>query len=95
MNVKVFHWRYEDGWRDRSVFLRANNPTLEEREYLDDIEGWHCHVYTDNDREFQRWMHKNMKGKYECSLKYNSGNPMFLIIIKDGQDATLFKLTWV
>ena len=90
----VRHWRHEDGWREIPPILRDKYDGRE-KEYDETLEGWHCWVYPANDTEFAKWMKKNMKGKYECDFRFNSGDPMFTVLIKEAQDATLFKLTWM
>jgi len=90
----VQHWRYEDGWREIPTILRDKYDGRE-KEFDEALVGWHCWVYPANDKDFARWMKKNMKGKYECDFRFNSGDPMFTVLIKDDQDATLFKLTWM
>lgn len=90
--VKVRHWRYEDGWRFVPEFLRK--PGEPEKEYNEEIKGWHCWVYADSN-DFGKWMKKNMKGKYDCTFRFNSGDPMHTVWIKEDEDATLFKLTWM
>lgn len=85
MQVNVRHWRYEDGWR--------NILHTETKEFREDIVGWHCRAYADSD--FEKWMEQNMKGQYDCTFRFNNGDPMYTIHICDNEDATLFKLTWM
>ena len=91
--MRVQHWRYEDGWRDIPRVLRK--PGEPEREYNEEFKGWFCWVYADDNREFEKWMKKNMKGKYDCTFRFNSGDPMHTVWIREDEDATLFKLTWM
>ena len=91
MQVKVYHWRYHDGWRDVPPILRAQYG--KDREFEEDLVGWHCWVYSDDD-EFEKWMKANMKGEYDCTWRFNSGDPMMTVLIRDDEDATLFKLMW-
>ena len=94
--TSVFHWRYEDGWEHVSpMFTDNTNYTRPAREFREEIVGWHCWVYPIDDREFEDWMTENMKGKYDCTYRFNSGNPMWTVIIKEDQDATLFRLRWM
>ena len=89
----VNHWRYDNGWQDIPIILRKiNGPT---RKFSKGIRGWHCWVYPHDDSSFESWMKKNMKGKFDCTFRFNSGNPMYTVFIKDDEDATLFKLTWM
>ena len=57
--------------------------------------GWACQVYEALDFDIQYWMKNNMKGKYYCTRRFNSGNPVCYVIIKDDIDATFFKLTFL
>lgn len=94
MVIVVKNWRYEDGYRDIPGELYNSSGTLTIRKFFDrDLHGWHCRVFG-ADKDFEKWMYKNMKGKYDCTFRFNSGNPMHSIWIKEDQDATLFKLTW-
>jgi len=93
MRLFVNHWRYDDGWQDIPVILRNENGNV--REFREEIKGWHCWVYPSNDIDFENWMKENMKGEYDCTFRFNSGNPMFTVLITDDEDATLFKLTWM
>jgi len=93
MRPFVNHWRYDDGWQDIPVILRKENGKV--REFREELRGWHCWVYPSNDSDFEGWMKQNMKGKYDCTFRFNSGNPMFTVLITDDEDATLFKLTWI
>ena len=90
----VNHWRYENGWRDVPHILKDLYEG-KDRIFEDGLQGWFCWVYAQNDEEFATWMKNNMKGKYECDYRFNSGDPMFTILIRDDEDATLFKLRWM
>jgi len=93
--TSVHHWRYDDGWSDIPfALLDKNSPTTNTRFFNKELVGWHCWVYPEDDREFERWMKKNMTGKYDCTHRFNSGDPMYTVIIRNDEDATLFKLTW-
>jgi hypothetical protein len=93
----VEHWKYHDGWYDIPNVLQDSTlyPAGQVREFREELKGWHCWVYPTNDSEFVAWMENNMKGAYECDFKYNSGDPMHLVIIKEDEDATLFKIRWM
>jgi hypothetical protein len=94
MQVNVRHWRYEDGWCDIPIVLRDKNAIqTQTREFREEIVGWHCRAYADND--FENWMEQNMKGKYDCTFRFNSGDPMYTIHICNNEDAILFKLIWM
>ncbi len=92
MQVKVYHWHYSDGWRDVPQILRAQYG--KDREFDEDLVGWHCWAYPDDWDEFDDWMKTNMKGEYDSTRRFNSGDPMITILIKEDEDATLFKLMW-
>jgi len=85
----VHHWRYEDGWRDiPSILLKAGeNP----REFDERIIGWHCWVYPREDSEFEQWMRLNCPTA-DCTNRFNSGNPMYTVHIKDQHEMLVFSL---
>jgi hypothetical protein len=89
----VHYWRYEDGWRTVPYFLREDKKAG--REFDEGLKGWHCWVYPRDDLEFEQWMDQNMKGKYDYTHRFNSGDPMYTVNIKSDEDATLFKLRWM
>lgn len=95
MGIVVRAWRYEDGMRDiPKSLLDPYGPTTNTKFFDRDLKGWHCSVWG-AEKEFEDWMRNNMRGRYDCTFRFNSGNPMHTVIIRDDQDATLFKLTWV
>jgi hypothetical protein len=95
IKVSVYHWRYETGWREMPDYLvDETSPVTNTGWYDDDLKGWHCWVYADDWKEFEDWMEKNMSGYFSCDRKFNSGDPMQLVHIKEDADASLFKLTW-
>lgn len=62
------------------------------------LDGWHCHVYADDETKaginLLGWMKTHLKkDRWDCDLKFNSGTPMYLIRIKDEADAMFFKLS--
>ena len=91
----VNHWRHDDGWHNTPEIFRRTDPKLPEKEFREDMVGWHCWVYPDDDKEFTQWMRKNMTGKYDCTFRFNSGDPMITVWIKEDVDATKFKLKWM
>jgi hypothetical protein len=104
MNFKtiVHHWRREDGWRNNIPYVLQKDGI--EREFDEDQVGWFCCVYpgdelrTDavsNRDAFSEWMKNNMNGPYEADYRFNSGNPMYTVFIKNDEDATIFKLRWM
>lgn len=66
--------------------------------------GWHCFAYPtyvmpEDRRENQEfnletWMSENMTGEYECIMRFNSGDPMHTIFIKESRDAEFFALNF-
>ena len=90
MGAKVHHWRYEDGkpeWVGESKIY----PTG----YRDPVPaGWYCWVYPDDDRTFEKWM-KTYCPTADCTHRFNSGDPMYTVFIKDTQEALVFKLQWM
>jgi hypothetical protein len=89
MKVLVQYWSYRDGWRD------SYNTGVAEKTFDEDIKGWGCWVYTDDVAQFEDWLADNMQGSYECDYRFNSGNPMHTVLIRNDEDATAFKLKWV
>lgn len=95
MQVNIQYWQYMDGWREIPEVLRIKNSTETNSRYFDkDLKGWHCWVYSDDDNAFADWMKANMTGEYDCTWRFNSGNPMMTVTIRNDEDATMFKLTW-
>lgn len=92
--VKIHHWKYNDGWRIIPEVLRPKYAG-KEQEFKEELKGWHCWVYPDDWVEFEGWMKENMKGEYDCTWRFNSGDPVMTVHIIEDEDATLFKLTWV
>lgn len=90
----VNHWRYENGWRDIPLVLQPSRGGRR-KEFLPELIGWHCWVYPTDEIEFTNWMYDNMKGVYDCTFRFNSGDPMFTVHIVDNEDASLFKLRWM
>lgn len=96
MKPFVNHWRYDNGFSEIPFVLRDKTGVLtNDRMFNEDIVGWHCWVYPANEVDFGGWMEQNMMGFYDCTFRFNSGNPMFTVFIADDEDATLFKLTWM
>jgi hypothetical protein len=93
-NVRVHHWNYHDGWRTIPSPV-INSAYGFDREFDEDIKGWHCWVYCDDWDVFEEWMQNNMKYEYDCTRRFNSGDPMMTVFIREDEDATLFKLTWL
>jgi hypothetical protein len=80
MKTSVYNFRFE----------KQNDPY---RHYSIDLpEGWYCQVYTD-DPEFEPWMER-MCSTADVTLRFNSGNPMYTVYIKEEKEAVLFQLRW-
>jgi hypothetical protein len=85
MKTVVHHWRFETGDREDSVGnMWKHDPPPR---------GWYCWVYTD-DAEFDDWMAR-LCPTADCTHRFNSGNPMITVYIKDDKEATLFQLKWM
>lgn len=78
----IHHWRnIEDDPIDR----RGDEKT-----------GYSCWAYAARmDFDLEKWMEDNFQGKFDCTLRFNSGDPMYTVWIEDERDATLFCLTFM
>ena len=84
--VSIQHWRFEDG---------KTCPNLGSQwESEPSPRGWYCWVYTDDYGEFIDWMEKNCPTT-DCTHRFNSGNPMTTVYIKEDHEAVLFQLKWM
>lgn len=82
----IRHWRYEDGTRENSVGnLWKHEPPPR---------GWYCWVYNAGSTDFIEWMAK-MCPTADCTHRFNSGDPMTTVYIKDDKEATAFALKWM
>jgi hypothetical protein len=84
--VSIQHWRFEDG-------KTCPNPGSR-WESEPSPRGWYCWVYTDDYGEFIDWMEKNCPTT-DCTHRFNSGNPMTTVYIKEDHEAVLFQLKWM
>jgi len=83
--VTIHHWRHEDG---------KTQPNPESKLPLDPPpRGWYCWVYCDDHRAFLDWMEKHCP-KADCTPRFNSGNPMVTVHIKDQDEAAYFLLNF-
>jgi hypothetical protein len=90
MHVSVQHWRYEDG-KPEWVGKTKIYPTG----YRDPVPaGWYCWAYPNNDREFEKWMKTNCPTS-DFQHRFNGGDPMYTVQIKNDQEAVIFKLQWM
>lgn len=92
--TSVQHWKYRDGWNNVPQVFRNKNPSLPEKEYDEESKGWSCWVYPASDLEFETWMEENLP-TVEFTHRFNSGDPMYTVFIKDDEDAIVFKLKWI
>jgi hypothetical protein len=82
----VHHWRFEDGVTPVSPPCQwPVDPPLR---------GWYCWVYPEDYDAFESWMTKNCSTA-DCTRRFNSGDPMITVYIKDDKEATLFQLKWL
>ena len=88
ITASVRHWRFEDG-------ETCPNPSIPEgRGRLDPPpRGWYCWVYTNNDHEFTDWMER-MCPTADVTHRFNSGDPMWTVYIKEDSEATVFQLMY-
>lgn len=82
----VNHWEFHDGVTP----INPGNPFGE----IVPARGWTCWVYPEDDREFEEWMEKNCPTS-DCAHRFNSGNPMYTVFIREDKEATLFQLRWL
>lgn len=89
MKASVHHWRFEDG----KTSPNAGHPIKEL--ILDPApRGWYCWVYPEDDQAFKEWMKRTCPTTDICH-RFNSGDPMFTVYIKDDIEATVFQLMWM
>jgi hypothetical protein len=86
MRTSVHHWRFETGDREDSVgHLWKHDPMPR---------GWYCWVYPQDGCDFDAWMKKNCPTA-DVTFRFNSGDPMYTVYIKEDEEATLFGLRWM
>jgi hypothetical protein len=90
-HVTIHHWRHEDGWHNVPAVLRKSDSP--EREFLEEIVGWHCWAYCFNHHEFIEWMQQHCPTA-DCTPRFNSGDPMVTVHIKDKDEAAYFMLNF-
>lgn len=93
MKLIVEHWNHNDGWYRIPEVLRT--PDSPEKEFRPETIGWHCWVYVNDNDTLLEWLEESMTGEYDCTFRFNSGDPMYTLHITSPQDATLFKLSWL
>jgi hypothetical protein len=93
MKLIVDHWKYNDGWYYVPDILRK--PGDAEKEFRPETIGWSCWVYVRDNDTLVDWLKESMTGEYDCTFRFNSGDPMYTLRITSPEDATLFKLSWL
>ena len=86
MNTRIHHWRYQDG-------VTPVNPGNQFGEMIPP-RGWFCWAYPKDDSEFKEWMDR-MCPTADITHRFNSGDPMWTIYIKEDIEATVFQLMWM
>ena len=89
MKASVHHWRFEDG----TTSPNAGHP-IKELILDPPPRGWYCWVYPKDDRAFEEWMTRICPTADMCH-RFNSGDPMWTVYIKDDVEATMFQLMWM
>lgn len=84
--TSVHHWRFEDG--------KTTPNTGSKWEMDPPRRGWYCWVYPDNYEDFEKWMDSNCPNS-EYTSRFNSGDPMYTVYIKQEKEAILFQLKWM
>ena len=83
--LRIQHWKYTARHTRRP-------PGYTRRE------GWTCWAYNTSeylDFDISAWMKTNMVGKYDCDLKFNGGDPIYVVYIKEQRDAEFFALNFI
>lgn len=90
----IAYWRHEIGGMEQ-VGKSTIYPTGERE---GPTAGWYCWAYAthvkDETFNLEKWMKKNMTGKYDCTMRFNSGDPMYTVWIKEEKDAMFFQLSF-
>jgi hypothetical protein len=83
--TSVHHWRFETGLREESVGdLWKHDPMPR---------GWYCWAYPADNHNFKEQM-KRMCPTADVTFRFNSGDPMYTVYIKDDAEATAFQLMY-
>ena len=89
MKASVHYWKFEDG----KTSPNAGHP-IKELILDPPPRGWYCWVYPKDDRAFEEWM-KRVCPTADMCHRFNSGDPMWTVYIKDDVEATVFQLMWM
>ncbi len=81
----VHHWRFEDGKTSPNPGSKWESEPAPR--------GWYCWVYPADDREFEDWMKTNCPTT-DTTHRFNSGDPMYTVYIKEDKEATIFQLKY-
>lgn len=81
----VLYWRFEDGEAKPNPSSQWGMNPLPR--------GWYCWVYPESNCEFETWMEENCPTA-DCVRRFNSGDPMITVYIKDDKEAELFESKW-
>lgn len=82
----VHHWRFEDGKKvpnTGSKFPMDPPPR-----------GWYCWAYPSDNQKFEAWMSRHCPTA-DITHRFNSGDPMYTVYIKDDRESMLFQLKWL
>ncbi len=83
--TSVQYWQFHDG-------VTAINPGNQFGEIVPP-RGWTCWVYPEDNQEFEEWMTR-MCPTSEWTHRFNSGDPMYTVYIKEDKEATIFQLKY-
>lgn len=81
----VHHWQFHNGVDP--INAGSKWPMVPDR-------GWTCWVYPRDNAVFEDWMSKNCPTA-DCDHRFNSGDPMYTVRIKDDKEAIVFQLKWL
>ena len=85
----VRHWRFEDG--KVRTYDHGNKGGRVTPEPIP--RGWYCWVFPEDDHSFEIWMNR-MCPTADITHRFNSGNPMWTVYIKEDAEATAFQMMY-
>ena len=88
MEARIEHWKFYDGWHYTIAVLRTKPDN--KYEYNPDLFGWHCWAYPSNNTEFETWCESNLSESADVCLRFNGGDMMYTVVLKDKNDADKF-----
>ena len=71
----------------------ANDVVIDYWKHNPKLENWFCWVYVQTDFNFGEWFEKNCPTG-DCTFRFNSGNPVYIVTMTDEKEALLFQLKW-